>query len=60
MSSRAQKVGSEKPSYDSGRAVGIAANPLMQLDPFMGDVCMQDKVGGSSSFYDSRIKIEKA
>jgi anaerobic selenocysteine-containing dehydrogenase len=60
MSSRAQKVGSEKLSYDSGRAVGIAANPLMQLDPFLGDVCMQDKVGGSSSFYDSRIKIEKA
>jgi anaerobic selenocysteine-containing dehydrogenase len=60
MSSKSHTLDANDTDYDPRRRVGIAANPLMQLDPFLEDVCLQDKVGGSSSFFDSRINIEKA
>jgi anaerobic selenocysteine-containing dehydrogenase len=39
---------------------GCSANPVMMLDPYLKDVCLQDPIGGSSSFYDSYVAIEKA
>ncbi|RMF96514.1 MAG: hypothetical protein D6734_03585, partial [Candidatus Schekmanbacteria bacterium] len=50
-----------KSGYDKTRGAGIAASPLMMLDPddSSGYVCLQDKVGGSASFYDSPVKVEK-
>jgi anaerobic selenocysteine-containing dehydrogenase len=38
---------------------GCSANPVMQLDPYLKDVCLQDPIGGSASFYDSRVAIVK-
>ncbi len=51
----------KKSGYDESRGAGIASSPLMMLDPDdkSGYVCLQDKVGGSASFYDSPVKIEK-
>jgi len=39
---------------------GCSANPVMLLDPYLKDVCLQDPIGGSSSFYDSYVAVEKA
>jgi len=32
----------------------------MMVDPHLKDVCMTDPIGGSASFYDSRVGIRKA
>ncbi|MBI3084570.1 MAG: molybdopterin-dependent oxidoreductase [candidate division NC10 bacterium] len=48
---------------DPSRGTGIQVNPIMRLDQFKGKVLntsIQDKVGGSVSFYDSRVKLVKA
>jgi anaerobic selenocysteine-containing dehydrogenase len=37
---------------------GCSANPVMLLDPYLKDVCLQDPIGGSSSFYDSYVAVE--
>ncbi|HLF86320.1 MAG TPA: molybdopterin-dependent oxidoreductase, partial [Nitrospiria bacterium] len=44
---------------DPGRGAGIHANAAMMLDPQLKNVCLQDLVGGSASFYDSVVRIEK-
>lgn len=48
---------------DPSRGTGIQVNPIMRLDQFKGKVLntsIQDKIGGSVSFYDSRVKLVKA
>ena len=44
---------------DLRRANGIVPNPSMRVDPALGDVCLTDPIGGSASFYDTRVKVEK-
>lgn len=44
---------------DPRRGTGIVPNPAMWLDPVVGDVCLTDPIGGSASFYDTFIKLEK-
>ncbi len=46
-------------SSDSTRTLGVQPTVLMQLDPYLGDVTLQDKIGCSASFYDTWVKIEK-
>ena len=31
----------------------------MWLDPVVGDVCLTDPIGGSASFYDTYVRLEK-
>jgi anaerobic selenocysteine-containing dehydrogenase len=45
---------------DKSRGKGVNINYSMRLDDSIGNVCLEDKIGGSCSFYDSRVKIEKA
>ena len=48
--------------YDRSRGTGLTVNPIMRLDQFKGKILntsIQDKVGGSVSFYDSRVKLVK-
>jgi tetrathionate reductase subunit A len=48
---------------DPGRGAGLTVNPIMRLDQFKGktlNTSIQDKVGGSVSFYDSRVKLAHA
>lgn len=59
LSSRPYIVDGEAMPSDVTRGAGIHANTPMRLEPRLGDVCMQDKVGGSASFYDTRVRIEK-
>jgi anaerobic selenocysteine-containing dehydrogenase len=44
---------------DPRRGTGIVPNPVMWLDPVVGDVCLTDPIGGSASFYDTHVKVEK-
>ncbi len=44
---------------DRRRGTGLVPNPAMRLDPVLGDVCLTDPIGGSASFYDTRVRVEK-
>lgn len=44
---------------DKTRGKGVNINYAMRLDDSIGNVCLEDKIGGSCSFYDSRVRVEK-
>jgi anaerobic selenocysteine-containing dehydrogenase len=44
---------------DPRRATGVHANAAMWVDPHLKNTCMLDPVGGSVSFYDTRVKLVK-
>lgn len=45
---------------DPRRATGIHANAAMWVDPHLKNTCMLDPVGGSVSFYDTKVRLIKA
>lgn len=45
---------------DPRRATGVMANAAMWIDPYLKNTCMLDPVGGSVSFYDTKVKLVKA
>ena len=45
---------------DARRSAGVNANAAMWIDPFLKNTCMLDPMGGSVSFYDTMVRIEKA
>jgi tetrathionate reductase subunit A len=44
---------------DPRRGAGVHANAAMAVDPHLRNVCLQDLVGGSVSFYDSPVRLVK-
>jgi len=44
---------------DERRVKGIHANAAMRVDPYLGNTCLVDPVGGSAVFYDTQVKLEK-
>ncbi len=44
---------------DPRRATGIHANAAMWIDPYLMNTCMLDPVGGSVSFYDTKVRLVK-
>jgi tetrathionate reductase subunit A len=44
---------------DKRRTQGIHANAAMWIDPNLKNTCMIDKVGGSVSFYDTKVELIK-
>lgn len=44
---------------DERRGRGLCANPVLLLDEGMGTTGLTDPIGGSASFYDTRIKLVK-
>ena len=44
---------------DGRRGTGICPNPVMKVDPQVGNMCLTDIIGGSCSFYDSYVNVEK-
>jgi anaerobic selenocysteine-containing dehydrogenase len=44
---------------DPRRATGVHANAAMWIDPHLKNTCMLDPVGGSVSFYDTKVKLVK-
>ncbi len=59
MSSRPVRVNGKPLPYDAARAAGLNANLVMRADPALPNVTLQDVVGGSSSFYDTRVQVER-
>jgi len=45
---------------DPRRGTGICPNPVMAVDPVVKNTCLSDPIGGSCSFYDSRVNVVKA
>jgi anaerobic selenocysteine-containing dehydrogenase len=45
---------------DPRRATGINANAAMWTDPAVPNTCLFDAVGGSVSFYDTKVRIVPA
>jgi anaerobic selenocysteine-containing dehydrogenase len=63
LASKPHAVDGVAQGADPSRGTGIQVNPIMRLDQFKGKVLntsIQDKIGGSVSFYDSRVKLVKA
>lgn len=60
MSSRPYKVNDTNSSYDATRGTGIQSTQIMRVDPQLGNVTLQDKIGGSASFYDTRVQVAKS
>jgi len=44
---------------DPRRGAGVHANAAMWIDPNLKNTCFIDKVGGSVSFYDTKVKLVK-
>lgn len=44
---------------DRRRGKGINLNAAMRIDPYLKNTCMLDLVGGSVSFYDSKVRLVK-
>jgi tetrathionate reductase subunit A len=44
---------------DPRRGTGIHANAAMWIDPYLKNTCMLDPVGGSVSFYDTKVALIK-
>ncbi len=44
---------------DERRATGFHANAAMRIDPYLGNTCLLDPIGGSVSFYDTKVKVQR-
>lgn len=44
---------------DPRRGTGVHANAAMWVDPYLKNTCMMDVVGGSVSFYDTKVRLVK-
>ncbi len=54
------EIDGEKVKGDKRRRAGVCPNPVMLVDPNLGDVCMTDPIGGSASFYDTSVAVVPA
>ncbi len=53
------EVDGKRTDYADWIGKGVSANPVMRLDPVLKDITLQDPIGGSASFYDTYVKVEK-
>jgi len=44
---------------DKRRTTGLCPNAAMKIDPALKNVCMTDPIGGSASFYETRVNLVK-
>jgi tetrathionate reductase subunit A len=44
---------------DARRTVGLCSNPVLLLDEGTKTTCLTDPIGGSASFYDTKVKLVK-
>jgi len=44
---------------DPARSQGTLPNPVLREDLSVGNVCLTDPIGGSASFYDTKINLQK-
>ncbi|MBI4300503.1 MAG: hypothetical protein HY677_05145, partial [Chloroflexi bacterium] len=60
LASRPHVVDGMPTGYEPSRGAGLQANEIMRLDAKLKNVSLQDKIGCSVSFNDTRVKVEKA
>lgn len=53
-------VGGKVVKGDKRRTTGLCPNAAMKIDPTLKNSCMTDPIGGSASFYDTRVNLVKA
>ena len=53
-------IDGKKIKGDTRRATGVHANAAMRLDDHVKNMCLVDPVGGSVSFYDTKVKLVRA
>jgi len=44
---------------EPARARGVHLNPVLRTDPYLTNTCLEDLVGGSAVFYDTRARLVK-
>ncbi len=44
---------------DPRRGTGLCTNAVLRVDDATGNSCLSDPIGGSASFYDTRVKVVK-
>lgn len=57
--SRDMDINGDTVPGDPKRSTGMAPNPLMLEDAVVPNVCLTDPIGGSSSFFDTPVKVVK-
>ena len=57
--SRDVVVNGETIKGDARRAGGLCSNPVLLLDEGTKTTCLTDPIGGSASFYDTKVKVVK-
>jgi anaerobic selenocysteine-containing dehydrogenase len=58
--SQSWKIGGEATKADPKRGRGLNSNLVMRVDESIGNVGLQDLIGGSASYYDTRVNVQKA
>jgi anaerobic selenocysteine-containing dehydrogenase len=51
------RIDGKRIAGDPRRATGIHANAAMRLDDYLKNTCLIDPVGGSVSFYDTKVRL---
>jgi anaerobic selenocysteine-containing dehydrogenase len=51
------EVNGEKIPGDVSRRRGLCTNAVLHIDPQLKNVGLQDLIGASASFYDTRVKL---
>ncbi len=59
INSKSYTVGGVPTATDKGRGKGVASCEVMRLDPSLGNVTLQEPIGGSASFFETRVAITK-
>jgi len=52
-------IDGKKVAGDSRRGKGIHANAAFRTDPYIPNTCLSDLTGGSTVFYDTKVKLVK-
>lgn len=53
-------VNGETVKGDPSRSRGVLPNPVFREDTSVGNVCLSDPIGGSASYYDTRVNVVPA
>ena len=59
MGSTDMTIDGQRIAADPRRAEGVHANAAMWLDPHLQNTCLLDPIGGSVSFYDTKVRLVK-
>jgi len=54
------EVDGQKTAGDSRRKAGLCTNAACMIDPVLKNVCLSDPIGGSASFYDTKVNLVRA